>query len=411
MNVRKLLALIVLMGTWLPGSYADDDDDLIRGQCIIQLEANGDIEQFHLRYGTSTISADEARKLYLVRVPDGQDEEEFAELVEDDDQVRLANLNFVSTDINPKGQTQSIFFKSDSRRYFTQPAWRLIRASPAHFFSTGKGVTVAIIDTGVADHRLLRGRIRSDGYNFVDESTDTDDRFDGLDNDGDGGVDEMAGHGTLIAGLLVRVAPRCEILPVRIMDDEGRSSTFDMIRGINFAVERGAEVINISMGTIDPADALREAVESAHAAGAVIIAAAGNDDSESILRYPAAFADSGVVAVAATDESDIRAAFSNYGPYISIAAPGVDLTSTALEGGFGRSSGTSFSAPLVAGVAALVRSTGEGLSREEVCVRVLSAATPIDGQNPGYEGKLGSGRIDALGAVTDRENDPPRGID
>jgi subtilisin family serine protease len=181
-------------------------------------------------------------------------------------------------------------------------------------------------------------------------------------------------------------------MPIRAFDDNGNADVYTLAKAIRWAAEHNADVINMSFGTLDNTKVLREAVIYARGKGALLVASAGNNNS-STPQYPAAY--SGVITVASTNLADQKASFSNYGSNIVVDAPGVDIISAYPGGGYAMASGTSFSAPEVAGEVALIlrlRTTG-------VVYDVDSTAVNVDSRNPGYYGQLGYGRVDILRAV------------
>jgi len=200
------------------------------------------------------------------------------------------------------------------------------------------------------------------------------------------------GHGTMVAGLIAVVAPESMIMPLRVFDDSGGADTFSIVRAIRYAVANGAHVINMSFGMTSESPAVRSAITYAISNGVTVVASGGNNNSTEP-QYPAAF--SGVLGVAATDLLDRKASFSNYGSAISVAAPGVNIISAYPGGYYAMASGTSFSAPIVAGEAALVRS----MQWTGVASAVTGGTVNIDAMNPDYAGKLGSGRINMMKAV------------
>jgi subtilisin family serine protease len=310
--------------------------------------------------------------------------------------------------------------------YAAQPALELVRAREAQEYSTGRGLMIADINTRVdVGHPALAGHLGA-GYDFVanrsatavslndDQSTagflDDDQSTAGfLDDDQstagflDGNGIRLlnpildlsngaAAHGTFCAGLLVAVAPDATIMPLRAFDDNGKTDIFMLAKAIRYARKNGAEVINMSFGTLSDSRVLRDAIAYAKAGNVVLVASAGNNDTSSP-QYPAAYP--GVMAVAATDLFDRKAPFSNYGSYVFVDAPGSHIISAVPGGGYGIASGTSFSAPMVAGMAALVRS----LRYNDTTTIIAQSTVRIDGNNPRYVGQLGYGRVDLRRAV------------
>ncbi|RMH18566.1 MAG: hypothetical protein D6696_12785, partial [Acidobacteria bacterium] len=211
------------------------------------------------------------------------------------------------------------------------------------------------------------------------------------------------GHGTMVAGLVRLVAPEARIMPLRVFDDDGSGHLFDVVRAIYFAVDNGAEVINLSFGIDEPSPALLQAINYARQKGVVCVAAAGNDGGRERI-YPAAFGTS--LGVAATDLDDRLGDFSNYGSgLVSVAAPGVGVISAFPGGLFAAGWGTSFSTPLVSGTVALVRHRYAGGS-SSASSQVEKAVTKSAVRLLELNGLIGSGRLDALGAVLEAELDP-----
>lgn len=200
------------------------------------------------------------------------------------------------------------------------------------------------------------------------------------------------GHGTFCAGLIAAVAPESMIMPLRVFDDQGNADSFMIARAIRYAAMNGAQVINMSFGMTSDSGAVKSAVAFAIKSGAVVVASAGNGNA-SAPQYPAAFAN--VVSVAATNLMDQKASFSNYGSSIYVTAPGVNVVSAYPGGYYAMASGTSFSAPLVAGEAALLRSMRWTGTR----AAVAAGAINIDSKNPDYAGRLGYGRVDFVRAL------------
>jgi subtilisin family serine protease len=194
------------------------------------------------------------------------------------------------------------------------------------------------------------------------------------------------GHGTVVAGILAAVAPDAMIMPIRVFDDQGQADQFTIARAIHWAVDHGADVINMSFGTLDDTKVLRDAIAYADKAGVTLVSSAGNDNSDDA-QYPARY--DKVVSVAATNLWDIKAAFSNYGSAVDVSAPGVSIIAPYPGGYYAVVSGTSFSAAIVSAEAALLRSFSQ---KENYKDRIKKNVVKIDHRNPGV--KIGEGRID-----------------
>jgi subtilisin family serine protease len=187
------------------------------------------------------------------------------------------------------------------------------------------------------------------------------------------------------------MAPDAMIMPLRAFDENGASDLFMIARAVRYAVDHGAQVINMSFGNAADSAVLRSAVAYAVSRGVTVVASAGNGHSLA-LQYPAAYP--GVLNTAATNLSDVKAAFSNYGSTVDIDAPGVNIISAFPGNLYGLVNGTSFSAPIIAGTAALIRSLGA-----DAPTNIGAAGVNIDLLNPLFAGQLGHGRIDVRTAV------------
>ncbi len=212
-----------------------------------------------------------------------------------------------------------------------------------------EAVTVAVIDTGVCmDHEDLQDRVLDNGYDFVDNDDDPEDVF---------------GHGCSVAGIIAAnidngigiagFAPNSSILPVRVLGPNGSGSMADVAAGIVYAADEGADIINLSLGSMVGSQVTKDAVDYALEKGVTVIASAGNSGG-SLPGFPARYEN--VVAVGAIDSNGSRSSFSNKGG--DIWAPGRDVHTTYLDDGYKALNGTSFSAPYVAAMAAVLEGMG-----------------------------------------------------
>lgn len=310
----------------------------------------------------------------------------------------------------------------DDRFYDKQWALEKISASCGWQVTTGTSeVTVAVLDTGVdLHHPDLVSQVRDDGYDFVEDDADPGDKN---------------GHGTHVAGIIaaamnnaegiVGLAPDVRILPVRVMSAEGSGKDAWIAQGIRFAVQRGAKVINLSLGatlflaTPGTAPIIAKAIREAQAAGALVVLAAGND----FVPLPnALLVEAGdVLVVAASTPDDRKARFSNSGPWVDVAAPGEDilstmptyevyLTSQALpvnerfKQDYDYMSGTSMAAPYVSALAALLFAAHPDWTATQVQQHIKETADERIYDNSPRLRRLrlvGAGRIDACRALSE----------
>ena len=252
---------------------------------------------------------------------------------------------------------------------------------PAAGAATGAGVTVAILDTGVdLQHPAFDGLLvilpTSD---MISDTNSPDDIGPGL----------AWGHGTHIAGIVHAIAPAAQLMPIRVLDSQGRGNTFVLAYAIEYAIAQGADVINLSLGADCESRILKEVIASAIAQDIVIAAAAGND-ANIVPPCPASLP--GVISVAAVEETRQRAEWSNYGEWITLAAPGVGITSTFPLGygveitatpGYAAWSGTSMATPFVSGAAALVlERQADFLQEMSIAMRLSVYGDDISQLNP-----------------------------
>ncbi|MFG1603611.1 S8 family serine peptidase [Actinoplanes sp. NPDC049265] len=272
--------------------------------------------------------------------------------------------------------------------------WALpkIKATDAWPTSTGSGVTVAVLDTGVsASHPDLAGQVLT-GYNAFTDTTGTSSDAHGHGTHVAGTIAALANNGQGVAG----VAPNVKILPVKVLADNGGGTSVSASAGMVWAADHGAQVISMSLGGAGSSQAYQAAIDYARSRNVVVIAAAGNERTNgSPVMYPGAAP--GVVAVAATDNNDSVAYFSNAGSYVDVAAPGVNIYSTVPGDGYAYKSGTSMATPHVAAVAALLLAKNPALTPDQVEQAMESSAKDLG--TAGKDNDYGYGRVDAVAAL------------
>lgn len=263
-------------------------------------------------------------------------------------------------------------------------AWPLIKQK--------REINVAVLDTGVDyTHPDLKNRVlKSKGYNFVDNNSDTMD-----DN----------GHGTHVSGIIAANANDnigiagidgtldVKIIPIKVLDSNGEGDINDIVKGIKYAADNGADIINLSFGANEKSKLIAEAISYAKSKGVFVVAAAGNDNEDSDNISPAG---DGAFTVAAMSYNYKKASFSDYGNCIKVSAPGVEILST-VPGGYEAWDGTSMAAPVATGIAAMVKAEDPNLSPSQIEDVLDSTAKDI--MSKGKDKQSGYGLIDAYNAI------------
>jgi serine protease len=373
-----------------------------------------DRDKIAARYGCAIAQSCEGDRFHRVRIPPEETPERMVSLLETEDAVEYAELNYYA----------SVCLVPDDP-YFFPYQWALqndatggINMEAAWDIETGDpNVIVAILDTGIAYEDYGDFRQAPDlaqtrfvpGYDFVnDDAHPNDDR----------------GHGTHMAGTIAQstnndrgvagIAFGCSIMPVKVLADDGIGDYFDIARGIYYAAENGAHVLNMSFGGPDRSRTIEQAVAFAYGSGATIICAAGNDfEDGNPPSYPAAYNDY-CIAVGAVRYDDARAYYSNTGAYLDVVAPGGDLlvdqngdgypdgiiqqtfTTDPRKFNYYFFQGTSSAAAHVSGVAALLVSRGVA---DPDAVRAAIEGTARDVGPTGWDAQYGWGVVDAHAAL------------
>ena len=366
----------------------------IAGQVVVTLAPGVNADQLAADHGARVVECElDERQATLVPVPP-QTALGLEGALLTDPRAVTAEPNVLLESV--EARQQSFAFDdgfSMSAGMTEQPAIAAIGLSSAHDVALGRGVIVAIIDTGIDPrHPLLRNAYMG-GIDFVDHDSDPSEGANGIDDDGDGNIDEAFGHGTHIAGIVHMVAPEAKLLSVRVLDSDGRGDLQAVSAGVRWAVARGAKVINLSLGSLGRADALQKALEEAEAAGVIVIASAGNWGAETPVEFPAR--SEHVAAIAAVDANAVPATFSSYGHIVALAAPGVAVRSTYPGNRYRLWSGTSMATPFVSGTVALLCEIHPTWTLTQVLDRIGDTARPI---NDGYS-EFGAGALDAGAAL------------
>ncbi len=308
--------------------------------------------------------------------------------------------------------------------YVVQPAAQIVRLQDAqNGFRIGGSGIVAVIDTGVDVNHPVLSAVLIPGYDFTRNQPGASEWLDvsglqngptntGSQNQQPGYVQQSTaavldqstaavlddknytafGHGTMTSGLIHLVAPRAKILPLKAFSSDGTGQLSNIIAALYYAVQHGANVVNMSFDLSASSPALKQAVVYANKAGVVLVAAAGNEGTSAPV-YPAAL-NSYVVGIASTTNWDSRSSFSNYGSQdVWIAAPGENIVSTFPGGTYGSASGTSFSSPIVAGTVSLILSAKPQTVNQSQAASALSHGRTLTPD-------LNHGRLDVYQAVS-----------
>lgn len=408
---RLLVAGLMVLTPFMAMADDDDDDDddgpeFEDNEVVVKLNpaTGATIEQIHADYGTITLSMVlESAGIYLIGVPAGSAVEELDDLLEDDVRLLYAEPNYIAS--VPQSGGHVIWAWTGGAptlgafpdELLTQAGIEALDLPAVRQGSIGTGAVVAVLDTGVdMAHPNLSASILQSGYDYIDDDAVPQDEQMNLDADADGLFDENFGHGTHVAGTVLLSAPEASILPIRVLDSEGRGNVFTLAEAIDLAVRSGADIINLSLGMNVESDLLSEAIERALEANVLVVAAAGNANSD-LPHFPAA--NDGVIGVASVNSSDLKSTYSNWGWWVGVSAPGEAIISAFPGETYATWSGTSMAAPLVAGQAALLKAMAPQLTARDAISIITGTAINIDALNPDWEEQLGAGRIDVLSSL------------
>ncbi|MEW5759218.1 MAG: S8 family serine peptidase [Candidatus Thermoplasmatota archaeon] len=375
------------------------ESEIIPDEVLIGFCDSSDIQALVYLISSSggiILSKDEVLRYILARVEG--DSDTFIDRIKKSPQVRYVEPNYL----------RKPTLVPNDPKYSTQWAIPKIKADNAWDIVTGSNsVILAIVDSGVDyNHPDLASNMWSSstgthGYDFVNNDNDPLDDF---------------GHGTMCAGIAAAVMnnnygiagiAQVKIMAVKVSDSHGNAIGSAEIQGIKWAVDNGADIISISLGGSGAYQSEMDACNYAWNKGAVIVSASGNAGKHEVY-CPAAYAN--VIATGAIDKNDQRWAYSNYGPELELAAPGVDILTTNKGNAYITESGTSLACPHVSGVAGLILAANSSLTNAEV--RTILQNTAVDLGAQGRDEYYGFGRIDAEGCVREaggieKHNIPP----
>lgn len=273
--------------------------------------------------------------------------------------------------------------------------WALDKMDAPHAWrvSTGQGAVIAVLDTGAdLDHPDLLDKLRTDAdWDFVS---------------GDGVPDDDHGHGTHVSGIAAATADNeigvvglgwdAQILTLKVLDNEGYGEDVTLAEAIRYAVDQGADVINMSLGGEFPCpDVVQSAADYAYGRGVVLVAASGNNSGNTEM-FPANCEH--ILGVSATDVNDVAGSYSNYGAHVSVAAPGTTIYSTLMGGWYGSLSGTSMATPHVSGLVALLAAHFPSYTPDQIASAILDTAEDLGAE--GWDEHYGCGRVNAFRALS-----------
>lgn len=372
-SVKTQTSLHVLSFEPIDLNRVNNRQILIKGTGEVQL----DVEEMGCE---AVFTPDELlkRNIVLARIPEA--------VVFEDKLQELGSLPGVER-VEPDMIIQAAFIPNDPN-YHDQ--WHLPAVNlPAawDYYQGSAEILVAVLDTGVDyNHPDLQERIMA-GYDFYYNDSDP--------------MDDV-GHGTMVAGIIAAVSNNefgvagvdqaCKILPVKAGISTGFKDSA-IIAGIQYAMDQGADIINMSFGGKDMSQEMKDILWDAYEKGIILVAASGNDNT--LVYYPAALPP--VISVGATNIYDVCTSFSNYGEKLDLTAPGSDIYSTTINNNYKSQSGTSFSAPIVSGIAALLKGRNPSLTPAEVeYLLERSASRQSDLQ---WNNNYGYGRVNAVGSM------------
>lgn len=411
MFLRIIICLLLICAIALP-QQAQSQIILLRpGAIIMKIAPSADISHSR-RILPADVSIDSmlGSNIWSLRVPVGQEAAHAQQL------AALPGVMYAQVDHAVAAQVQP-----DDARYLEQWNMPRIRMPEAwNVITDTSNLIIATIDTGIdLQHPDLRDQLWTNPGEIAGNGVDDDgngyiDDIHGwhfyqvysggqaLPQD-NGLLDDVNGHGTHVAGIIAAagnnaqgvagVAWRARLMPVRVLDNDAVGWESDVVRGLQYAVANGANVVNLSLGLATPGPALAEAVAQAEAQGVLLVAAAGNNGGAAL--YPAAYPS--VLSVGASTQADLRAAFSNRGSRLDLLAPGVDILSTWNGLPYFARSGTSMAAPHVAGVAALLRTLRPEDSPAQIRACLLRTAHDLGVS--GRDDDTGWGLLDAAKAL------------
>lgn len=368
-----------------PGEYVSEE-------LVCKMAPGFDIEIINGAYGTAVRKHQPETDCYLLSTQPGQDAESLAVIINDREEVEYCGANYYLDAPEPYQKSSAFLDELCVGTFPEQEAAIELNLADAQIISTGTDVKVAVIDGGIdfyhPEFAVKSGGIMS-GWDFVDN--------DSLAFDEPGGP--CTGHGTFVAGIVKLSAPGAQIYAYRVLDTLGRGNGYDVAGAILRAVSDSCRVINLSLGMLGRHDAVEDALRFAEDREVITVAAAGNDSTNECSLFPFPAIKDYCLAVAALDSMNQLADFSNFGEKIAVCAPGTQIYAPFIDTLYAWWDGTSFAAPFVSGLAALLVSQRPEATWEEIHGIIKESCLNIDSLNPGMSGHLGYGLIDMVAAL------------
>ncbi len=393
-SLRRLSCLLaaLILGPLTALHARHEAGDFRAEELVCKMEPGFSVDTVNNTYGTTVMGFVQQTGCYLLRTQFGQDPESLALEISELPGVQYCGANYYLDAPEPFQLSQPFLDVEGAGDYEMQSAATVLNLTTVHTLAEGGDVKVAIIDGGVnlyhPEFTEKSGGVNS-GWDFVDG--------DSMANDEPGGAG--SGHGTFVAGVVRLVAPASHIYAYRVLDTAGRGDGYTVTKALLQAIEDGCKVVNLSLGMVGRHHALDDALKYAESQDITLVTSAGNDSTESDLVFPFPAKKASCLTVAALDSLKVKADFSNYGLKVDICAPGTRIYSPFLDTSYAWWDGTSFAAPFVTGLAALIYSIDSTITWEEVHFIIDETATNVDSLNPGLEGKLGQGLIDMVAAL------------
>lgn len=384
--IVKLAILVLFLITAQTYAYAENQEVLVKYRGDVQVFSDGDLPD-------GVIAAEViAPQIELLTLADGIDMQTMLSENADIEYIEPNYERHLLTAIDASGKLPNDPHLKNQwwlQHVKAPQLWRYQREQQ-------KAIVVAVIDTGIDKaHEDLRNRLSIDGYDFYNKTAEMKDTH---------------GHGTQVAGVIAAEANNARgisglvgqydvsILPLKVLGDNGKGKSSAIIEAINYAIAKRVDVVNLSLGGASYSAIENEVIQRAIDAGIIVIAAIGNEaEKGNPINYPAAY--NNVIAVGAVNERNEKSYFSNFNQYVQLVAPGENIWTTLPKNTYNTVKGTSFSAPIVSGTAAMLKALMPQLTSSEIQQMLTSSATDLG--KPGRDDEYGAGLVNIERLVDD----------